>query len=269
MNTTVSDPFSEFKVVQKERWAHFAAYEVSTIPTAGQLVKFARVQSGMRVLDVGCGSGVVAVSAALKGAKVSGLDLTPALLERAKYNAEVANVNIDFTEGDVEFLPYKDAEFDMVLSQFGHIFAPRPEVAISEMLRVLKPGGVVAFSSWPPEHFNGKNFALIAKYLPKPKIEIPATSDWGNVQIVQQRLGSRVKDLRFERNLMPVTALSPAHFRINSEKHTGVMIHLVQTLKDDPEKLAAFRKEFELHIAEHLEDNIVKQHYLMTRAVKL
>ncbi|WP_429570898.1 class I SAM-dependent methyltransferase [Paraburkholderia sp. JPY419] len=82
------------------------------------------------------------------------LDLAPALNERAK-NAALADVEIDFREGDVEATPYDNASFDVVLSQFGHIFAPRPEVAIVEILRVLKPGGTIAFSTWPPEDFVG------------------------------------------------------------------------------------------------------------------
>jgi SAM-dependent methyltransferase len=60
----------------------------------------------------------------------------------------------------VEALPFPDARFDFVLSQFGHMFAPRPDVAVKEMLRVLKPGGTLAFSTWPPELFTGRMFAL-------------------------------------------------------------------------------------------------------------
>ena len=149
------DPFESFKAAQKKGWAHFAPLEMQTTPCAARLVKRAGVRAGQNVLDVCCGTGVVSVTAARLGARVTGLDLTPELLQRARENARIANLEIDWHEGDVENLPFADAAFDVVLSQFGHIFAPRPEVAIAEMLRVLKPGGTIAFSTWPPELFVG------------------------------------------------------------------------------------------------------------------
>jgi ubiquinone/menaquinone biosynthesis C-methylase UbiE len=160
------DVLDKFKQNQREGWAHFAPLELVTTAPAGQLVKFARVKSGDGVLDVGCGTGVVAVTAARLGARVTGLDLTPELLERARENAAIAKVSIDFHEGDVEKLRFDDNEFDVVLSQYGHMFAPRPEVAIGEMLRVLRPGGTIAFSTWPPEMIIGRMFTLAAKYAP-------------------------------------------------------------------------------------------------------
>src|SRR5579863_10280804 len=142
-----ADPFEKFKAAQREGWSSFVPVEIMTTPPAAKLVKFAQIAAGQRVLDVACGTGVVAVTAARGGAKVSGLDLTPALLERARENAAIAGVGVDFIEGDAEALPYPDASFDVVLSQFGHMFAPRPAIAVREMLRVLKPGGRVAFST--------------------------------------------------------------------------------------------------------------------------
>src|SRR5262245_50314695 len=142
------DPFESFKAAQKQGWAFFAPLEILSTPVAAQLVKHARMQSGQRVLDVACGTGVVAVTAARRGAQVTGLALTPALLERARENTAIAGLSIDWHEGDVENLPFGDAAFDVVTSQFGHIFAPRPEVAIAQMLRVLKPGGTIAFATW-------------------------------------------------------------------------------------------------------------------------
>ena len=70
-----------------------------------------------------------------------------------------------------------------MLSQFGHMFAPRPAVALSEMLRVLKAGGRIAFSTWPPEHFTGRMFMFIASFLPPPPpgVDPPAPPAlWGD-----------------------------------------------------------------------------------------
>src|SRR5205807_6805717 len=133
--------------VQKESWVHFAPLEAITTPAAARLVQHANVKQGMRVLDVGCGTGVVAITAAHLGALVTAIDLTPQLLERARENSRIAGLDVDWREADAEALPFGDTQFDVVLSQFAHMFAPRPDVAISEMLRVLKPGGTIAFST--------------------------------------------------------------------------------------------------------------------------
>src|SRR5258708_37329571 len=114
------DPFAHLKAVQREAWAAFSPQATFTVPPAASLVAFAGVRSGDLVLDVACGTGVVAVTAARIGARVRGLDLAPALLTDARKNAALAASDIDFVEGDVEALPYPDATFDVVLSQFGH-----------------------------------------------------------------------------------------------------------------------------------------------------
>ena len=121
------DPFAALKQRQREMWASFAPTAMFTTPVAGHLVKLAGIAAGETVLDVGTGTGVAAVTAARAGARVTALDLTPELLEHARENARVANCEgIVWTEGDAEQLPYPDASFDVVLSQFGHMFAPRP-----------------------------------------------------------------------------------------------------------------------------------------------
>jgi SAM-dependent methyltransferase len=264
------DPFESFKLAQKQGWVHFAPFEAITTPCAARLVKRAGVHSGQCVLDVACGTGVVSVTAARLGARVTGLDLTIELLERARENARIAGVEIDWHEGDVEKLPFGDAAFDVVLSEFGHIFAPRPEVAIAEMLRVLKPGGTVAFSTWPPELFVGRMFALTASYLPPPPPGVAPPPLWGDPNIVRQRLGSAVKDILFDRATMLVPALSPSHHRKASEKSAGAMVRLVSALEDsDPAKLELFRREYDALASEYFEDNLLRQDYLITRATKI
>ena len=263
------DPFESFKAAQKQGWANFAPFEAITTPCAARLVKRAGIRSGHRVLDVACGTGVVSVTAARLGARVTGLDLTPELLERARENARIAGVEIDWHEGDVEKLPFGDAAFDFVLSEFGHIFAPRPEVAIGEMLRVLKPGGTIAFSTWPPELFVGRMFALTASYMPPPP-GAAAPPIWGDPSIVRQRLGSAVKDILFDRATMLVPALSPSHHRRASEKSAGSMVRLVAELEaNNPAKLKQFRREYDALAGEYFEDNLLRQDYLLTRATKI
>src|SRR5437588_10031513 len=128
-----TDPLAQFKAVQREAWGLFVPLEAVTTIPAGRLVAYARIRPGHSVLDVGCGTGVAALTAARAGAKVRGLDLSPALLDHASKNAALAGIEIDFREGDAEALPYEPSTFDVVISQFGHMFAPRPDVTIGEM----------------------------------------------------------------------------------------------------------------------------------------
>lgn len=261
---------AQFKQMQKQSWVNFVPFEAITTPEAARLIHHAGIASGMRVLDVACGTGVVAITAARLGAVVTALDLTPELLERAKHNASLAKVKVEWHEGDVESLPFGDGEFDAVLSQFGHIFAPRPEVAVSEMLRVLKSGGTIAFSTWPPEFLVGQTGALAARYSPPPPAGVAPPMLWGDPKIVEQRLGSSVEQIRFQRAAMLVPALSPAHFRTNVERAAGPVIKLIETLSaTDPAKLASFRDEFEEIVAPYYKDNLVRQDYLMTAARKV
>jgi SAM-dependent methyltransferase len=234
-------------------------------------VRFAGVKPGQAVLDVGCGTGVVAVTARRVGAKVTGLDLTPELLARAKEHGGVAGFgDIAWREGDAEALPYADGQFDVVLSQFGHMFAPRAEVATREMLRVLKPGGTLAFATWPPEHAVGRMFALVGRYSPPLPPGASPSPLWGDVSVVRERLGSAVRDLTFDRETMTFPAMSPAHYRELVERTAGPVLKLVQAMQPDPQRLAGFRAEMEALFATYFDGdhNVIRQSYLLTRATK-
>jgi SAM-dependent methyltransferase len=264
----MTDTFAQFKQAQKQSWAHFAPLEVQTMLPAAQLVKHAKVREGQRLLDCACGTGVVSITAARIGARVTGLDLTPELLERARENSRLARLDVDWHEGDVEQLPFADSAFDVVLSQFGHMFAPRPDVAIGEMLRVLKPGGTIAFSTWPPELLVARRFALVARYLPPPPGVAPPPL-WGDPNIIRERLGAKVQDIVFDRGRMIVPALSVQQHNAHAERTAGPVLRVVEMLSaTDPARLAEFRRETDALVAEYFEDNIVRQDYLMTRATK-
>jgi SAM-dependent methyltransferase len=254
---------------RREVWANFAPLQIQTIEPAARLVKWARIGGGQRLLDVACGTGVVAITCALQGAKVTGLDLTPELIEHARENAAISNVDVEWHVGDVEELPFEKDTFDVVTSQFGHMFAPRPEVAIGQMLRVLKPGGTIAFATWPPELLLGRVFQMTARYLPPPPVEIPPPVMWGDVNVVRQRLGSAVRDIRFDRGTMWIPSLSVQHNRVHMEKTAGPVIRMVEVLSEtDPKKLEEFRREYEALMSEYRSENLIRQDYLLTRAIK-
>jgi SAM-dependent methyltransferase len=264
------DPLEKFKAAQKAGWAYFTPLQAFTTIPAGRLVEHAGIRAGMRVLDVACGTGVVAVTAARMGARVTGLDLTPELLEQARANAQLAGVEIDFHEGDVEQLPFDAEMFDVVVSQYGHMFAPRPEVATREMLRVLKRGGTIAFSTWPPELFIGRMFRLVSEYLPAPPPGVSPPPQWGDPGIIRERLGTAVRDIVFDRDRLAAPALSLAHYRDLTERTAGPVLKLVESLSaSDPAKLATFRAAYDALTARYFDRNSVRQDYLMTRAIKV
>ncbi len=266
---TTTDPYTDFKAKQREAWSRFAALELTTTPPAAQLVSFAGIKAGDRVLDVGCGTGVAALTARAAGAKVTGLDLTPALLERARENGRIAGFSdLVWQEGDAEALPYKDGEFDVVISQYGHMFAPRADVVIREMLRVLRPGGRIAFSTWPPELALGRMFTLCGKHLPLPPGVTPPAA-WGEPAFVRERLGTSVKDLAFDAGKVLFPALSVAHWRTVVEQTAGPVIRIMQAYANDAAKLAMFRTELEATAAPYFQDNLIHQGFLMSRATKV
>jgi SAM-dependent methyltransferase len=263
----MSDPFLEFKRKQRESWTTFTPTATFTTPVAAHLVRFAGIRPGESVLDVGTGTGVVAVTAARAGARVSALDLTPELLVEARENGEIAgHPEITWQEGDAENLPYDDSSFDVVVSQFGHMFAPRAEIAVGQMRRVLKANGRVAFATWPPEHLVGRMFELIGRNSPPPPPGAAAPPLWGNPAIIGERLASAFGEPFFERGMMTFPALSLAHYRRFLEASIGPLRKVIENLADAPDRLSRFRAAFDSLAAPYYIDNQIQQSYLLTRA---
>ncbi len=113
---------------------------------------------------------------------------------------------------------------------------------MSEMLRVLKSGGRIAFSTWPPELLVGRMFVLVARYQPPPAGVAPP-GEWGDPTVVLQRLGTCVRDVEFHRETMTAPALSPQHYRYGLEVTIGPIAKVVAALSSDPERLVKFRAE--------------------------
>ncbi len=124
-------------------------------PCAEEFVTRLALKSGTRLLDVACGNGNVAIPAARAKAAVTGVDIAVNLLEQTRARAESEGLVIQFDNGDAERLPYEDAAFEVVVSMFGAMFAPRPELAAAELVRVCRPGGRIAMANWMPAGFAG------------------------------------------------------------------------------------------------------------------
>jgi SAM-dependent methyltransferase len=191
------------KARQKATWesGDFGQVAKTIMPVAEEFMARLPLRPGMRVLDVACGSGNLAVVAARHGCSVMGVDIAANLIAQARERAAAERLNIEFREGDAEELPYADGEFDLVVSMFGAMFTPRPEVVASELLRVTKPGGLVAMANWTPEGFIGKMFEVFKRHVPPPPTNgIPSVMLWGNEPTVRDRLGS-FADVKLERRM--------------------------------------------------------------------
>jgi SAM-dependent methyltransferase len=164
---------------------------------AAEFVGRLNLKPGMRVLDVACGSGNQSIPAARTGAEVTGVDIAPNLIEQARKWAESENLKIRFDEGDAEHLPYADAEFDVVMTMFGAMFAPRPELVAAELLRVCRPGGVIAMANWNASGFIGLMFKIVGSHVPPPP-DMPSPLLWGNEAAARERFGGEVSEIGFE-----------------------------------------------------------------------
>ena len=117
---------------------------------------------------------------------MTGVDIAPNLVEQARENAKREGLNAKFDEGDAEALPYADGSFDVVMTMFGAMFAPRPDLVAAELKRVCKPGGLIAMANWTPTGFIGQMFKINASYVPPPA-GMTSPVLWGVEETVRER----------------------------------------------------------------------------------
>lgn len=157
------------------------------------------IAPGATLLDVGCGSGQLALLAAKDGLEVTGVDIAPNWVERARARAQAEGLRATFDEGDAEALPYADKSFDLVVSILGAMFAPRPDLVAQELLRVCAPGGTVAMANWTPQGFVGQMFKTVAKFIAPSGMPSPVL--WGDEVTVRERLGPGLSSLYLARRV--------------------------------------------------------------------
>lgn len=169
------------------------------------------LKAGAQVLDAACGTGNLAIIAARRGCNVSGIDIASNLIVQARARAAAENLRIDFAEGDAEALPFADGQFDLVVSSFGVMFAPRPHLIASELRRVTKPGGQIALANWTMEGFIGEMFKIFKAHLPPGPAGVPSPMEWGNEATVRARLSEGFSEVGLTRRLALMSyPLSPA-----------------------------------------------------------
>ena len=164
-------------------------------PGAAEFIERLDIQPSEHVLDVACGTGNLAIPAARSGAQVTGIDIAPNLVEQAQTWAHSEGLAIRFEEGNAEQMPYADASFDLVVTMFGAMFAPRPDDVATELVRVCRSGGRIVMANWTPDGFIGQMFKIMGKHVP-PAPGVPSPLQWGNEALVKERLGDQIADLK-------------------------------------------------------------------------
>lgn len=217
---------AEFKSTQRRIWSAGDYRQVgrTLVSAAERLVAAAGVSAGDRVLDVGTGSGSVAVFAAREGASVVGIDITDTCFDEAHRRAEEAGVTIDLELGDAEDLRFPDASFDLVLSSFAVIFAPRHDVAAAELARVCRPGGTIAITAWPQEGASSSMFAPLMARLPPPPEFVMSSRLWGDAEYVRRRFATHGVEFTFETPSITVEADSAAALEDHLFTNSGPFI---------------------------------------------
>lgn len=263
--------WTELKKKQRATWALGEYDRIAdglTIST-DQTLRVARVRPSERVLDLATGTGITAIAARERGAQVTGVDLTPELIEVAHQKAREAGFgDIEFLEGDAEALPFADASFDVVLSTCGHMFAPDQAQVGRELARVTRPGGRVVFLAWRPDGGLAGWFRITNRHVaPPPGVASPFA--WGDPEQVRALLGPAFTEITFTRGDCPQFGDSPEDIWNLFSTRYGPTVRAVSALQGDA--LAAFREEMLAFLAGYrAADGKVRwgREYLITHAVR-
>lgn len=193
-------PFEELKQKQSVMWGNGPYQRITeTIADLQEVViEHLAPSPGDRWLDLACGTGASAERAAAAGARVTGVDLSPVLIQTAKERAAELGLEIEYVVGDVEQLALPDASFDKVSSTCGIMFAPDHEASARELARVTAPGGRIALANWTPTGGLARMFKVMAPYQPAPPPSSPF--DWGDENRVRELLGESF-DLQLEEHV--------------------------------------------------------------------
>ncbi len=228
------------------------------------------LEAGQKLLDAACGSGNLTIPAARAGARVTGFDLVPALLEVAAGRAVEDGLSIRFDQGTVEELPYETASFDVVLSMFGVMFAARPERVVAELTRVTRAGGRVALANWTPAGFIGQLLRLHVSHAPPPA-GAASPLQWGDESIIR----ARFDDQHWEVTTSPRTLIfryphTPAGTAELFRASYGPTVRTFEAIDEDTR--AVFAAELAAHWTDHNRGpagtTLVESEYLEVIAIR-
>ena len=251
METGATSELDALKTKLRATWiaGDFGQIAKSYVSGAEKFIARLNLKQGMKVLDVACGTGNLALPAARAGAIVTGVDIAPNLVEQARENARREGLKIQFDEGDAEALPYDDASFDAVVTMFGAMFAPRPELVAAELKRVCRPGGFIAMANWTPTGFIGQMFKLMSTHVPPPA-GMTSPVLWGKEEIVRERFGEGISKLDVRTQIVTFEfPFSPVEVVETFRTYYGPTNKAFGTL--DENKQAALRKDLDQLWTEH------------------
>jgi SAM-dependent methyltransferase len=228
-------PFEELKQRQSVMWGSGEYQGVTETIADLHAVVLDRLapQPGERWLDLACGTGAVAELAARAGARVTGVDLAPALLETAKRRAAEQRLEIDYQVGDCERLEaIPDGAFDIVSSTCGIMFSPGHRATARELARVTRSGGRIALANWEPDSGVHEMFRMMSPFAPPPPEGAGVPFEWGDEGPVGELLGNDF-DLRFEHHVSTLEIKSgEEYWRLFSESY-GPTKTLADSLEAD------------------------------------
>ena len=243
----VPDGFKALKTKLRATWmaGDFGEIAKSYAKGAEEFVENLNLKPGTRVLDVACGTGNLSLPAARAGAVVTGVDIAPNLIEQARTTAKREALVIQFDEGDAENLPYEDGSFDAVITMFGAMFAPRPELTAAELKRVCRPGGFIAMANWTPAGFVGQMFKIVGSHVPPPP-NMPSPLLWGAEDVVRERFGDGVSSLETsQESVRFVYPFSPAQSVDYFRRYYGPAQQAFNALNENGRD--ALRRDMEQH----------------------
>jgi len=180
----------------RELWEQgdFGAIAAWMRQSGADLVGSLGVEPPLRALDLGCGDGTTAVPLAQLGADVVGIDISRKLVEAGRRRAQdLGLANLQFQEGDAcQLHGVPDHSFDLTLSVFGAMFAPRPQDVAREMVRVTKPGGRIVMANWKPDDptsYVSQMLKICSAFTPPPPAGFISPLTWGVESRVLERFG--------------------------------------------------------------------------------
>ena len=206
-------------------------------PIHDELVERLEPHAGERWLDLGTATGAIALRAARGGADVVALDPSEPMVEKAREDAQAAGLAIRFDVGDVEYLPYDDAEFDVVSSNFGLIFAADHANVAGELTRVARHGARLGFTAWKP---NPKLSELYRRFTEEP-LEGREATEWGREDHVEDMLGEDF-ELEFSDGTLWIDAASGEELWQLFSSSAPPVTALLDKL--EPDKAEAFHQAF-------------------------
>jgi ubiquinone/menaquinone biosynthesis C-methylase UbiE len=231
------------KAKHRAMWAQgdYPALASELIPDLGAiLVEACGIRRKQRVLDVGAGAGNAAIPAAMMGGEVVASDLTPEMFDAGRRLAADRGVELEWMEADAENLPFPDAEFDVVMSCLGVMFAPHHQKSADELLRVCRPGGTIGLLSWTPDGFIGQMFSAMKPFAPPPPPGAQPPPLWGSQEHVRELLGGNVTDVQARKQTVTITSFhQPDDFLHYFKSHYGPTISVYKYLAGDEEKVKA------------------------------